>query len=137
MQTIRSLLHLAMAGAVGALACAAPVTTTTPAPATAAPMTAAPAPAVPTVPDNPLLREWVGPYGGVPPFDQIKIEHFEPALETAMQENLAEIDRIANNPQPPTFENTIAALEGTGETLDRVFTAYGVWGSTLNGPEFQ
>ena len=137
MQTIRSLLHLAMAGAVGALACAAPVTTTTPAPATAAPMTAAPAPAVPTVPGNPLLREWVGPYGGVPPFDQIKVEHFEPALETAMQENLAEIDRIANSSSPATFENTIAALEGTGETLDRVLTAYGVWGSTMNGPEFQ
>src|SRR5688572_3961673 len=48
--------------------------------------------------DNPLLQAWSGPYGGVPPFDQVRVEHFEPALEAAMAENLAEIDRIANDP---------------------------------------
>jgi peptidyl-dipeptidase Dcp len=66
---------------------------------------ATPAPIV-IDPNNPLLAKWVGPYGGVPPFDQIKVEQFKPALETAMAENLAEVDRIANDPAPPTFENT-------------------------------
>ena len=86
---------------------------------------------------NPLLAPWTGPYGGIPPFSQVRVEHFKPALEAAMAENLAEIQRIANNPQPATFENTIAALEGTGRTLDRVGAVYGVWSSTMNGPEFQ
>jgi peptidyl-dipeptidase Dcp len=87
--------------------------------------------------DNPLLRPWTGPYGGVPPFDQVRVEHFQPALEAGMAENLAEIEQIANNPAPPTFENTIEALERTGNTLDRVQTAYSIWGSTLSTPEFQ
>ena len=87
--------------------------------------------------DNPLLQPWTGPYGGVPPFDKIRVEHFRPALEAAMAENLAEVDRIANDPAAPTFENTIAAMERTGRTLDRVGTAYGIWSSTMNSPEFQ
>src|SRR5258705_7694501 len=54
-----------------------------------------------------------------------------------MAENLADVDRIAKTPAAPTFENTIAALERAGQTLDRVQTIYGVFGSTMNGPEFQ
>ena len=54
-----------------------------------------------------------------------------------MAEQLAEIDKIANDPAPPTFENTIAALERAGRTLDRVTTFYGIYSSTLSGPEFQ
>ncbi|HQN40253.1 MAG TPA: M3 family peptidase, partial [Thermoanaerobaculia bacterium] len=73
----------------------------------------------PATPDNPLLRPWTGPYGGVPPFDQVKVEQFQPAIEAAMAEALAEIDAIANDPAPPTFENTIVAKEKTGRTLDR------------------
>lgn len=86
---------------------------------------------------NPLLAEWTGPYGGVPPFDQAKVADFKPALEAAMTENLSEIDRIAKNPAAPNFENTIVALERAGHTFDRVTTVYGVFGSTMNGPEFQ
>jgi peptidyl-dipeptidase Dcp len=97
---------------------------------------AAPAP-IEIDPNNPLLATWTGPYGGVPPFDQIKVEQFKPALETAMAENLQEVDRIANDPAPPTFRNTIAAMENTARRLDRVGTAYGIWSSTMNGPEFQ
>ncbi|HEU0012775.1 MAG TPA: M3 family metallopeptidase [Longimicrobium sp.] len=88
-------------------------------------------------PDNPLLAPWTGPYGGVPPFDQVRVEHFKPALEAAMAENLAEIDRIANNPAAPTFENTLAELERAGRTLNRVATVYGIWSANMNGPEFQ
>jgi peptidyl-dipeptidase Dcp len=94
-------------------------------------------PAAPAVSDNPLLQTWSGPYGGVPPFDQVRVEHFKPALEASMAENLAEIERIANNPQAPTFENTIAQMERSGRTLDRVGTAYGIWSSNMNSPEFQ
>ncbi len=86
---------------------------------------------------NPLLAKWVGPYNGVPPFEHVKVADFKPALEAAMSESLSEIERIANNTAPPTFENTIAAMERAGSTLDRVQTVYGVWGSTMSGPEFQ
>ena len=88
-------------------------------------------------PKNPLLQPWTGPYGGVPPFDRIEVEHFEPALAAAMQENLDEIDRIASNPEPPTFENTIAAQERAGRTMTRVAVVYGVWGGNMSTPEFQ
>jgi peptidyl-dipeptidase Dcp len=86
---------------------------------------------------NPLLAEWAGPYGGVPPFDRVRVEHFKPALEAAMAENLAEVERIASNTAPPTFENTVAAMERAGRTLNRVGAVYNVWASTMNGPEFQ
>ena len=86
---------------------------------------------------NPLLAKWEGPYGGVPPFDQVQIPLFKPALEAAMTEQLAEVDRVAKNSAAPTFENTIVALERAGGTFDRVTTIYGVWGATMNGAEFQ
>jgi peptidyl-dipeptidase Dcp len=86
---------------------------------------------------NPLLAEWEGPYGGVPPFDKVQVALFKPALESAMTQNLSEVDKIANDPAAPTFENTIVAMERAGSTLDRVSTLYGVWGSTMAGPEFQ
>jgi peptidyl-dipeptidase Dcp len=87
--------------------------------------------------ENVLLQEWTGPWGGLPPFDQVEVADFEPALESAMAENLAEIDRIAADPAPATFENTLAAMERAGRTLDRVFAVYGVWSSNLATPEFQ
>ena len=85
---------------------------------------------------SPLLSPWGGPHGGVPAFDKIQVADFKPALEAAMAENLAEVAAIANNPQAPTFENTLAALERSGHTLDRVQAAYGVWSSTLNDAAF-
>jgi peptidyl-dipeptidase Dcp len=87
--------------------------------------------------DNPLLSKWEGPYGGIPPFDRVQIPLFKPALEAAMAEQLAETQRIANDPAPPDFENTLVALERAGQSLDRVTTIYGVWGSTMASPEYQ
>jgi peptidyl-dipeptidase Dcp len=87
--------------------------------------------------DNPLLAKWEGPYGGVPPFDRVKVSLFKPALEAAMVEGLAEIDKIAKNPAAPDFENTMAALERSGHMLERVSTLYGVWGATMSTPEYQ
>lgn len=84
----------------------------------------------------PLLQPWSGPHGGVPPFDKVQVADFKPALEAAMAENMAEINAIANNPAAPTFENTIAAMERSGGTLDRVGTVYGIWGTSLNDAKF-
>jgi len=86
---------------------------------------------------NPLLAKWTGPYGGIPPFNVVEVSHFKPALEAGMEENLAEIDKIASMQQAPDFENTIAALEHTGQTLDRVQKIYGIWSGNMSGPEFQ
>ena len=86
---------------------------------------------------NPLLAEWTGPYGGVPAFDKVKIEQFKPALEAAMNENLAEIDKIANAQEAPTFENTIAAMEKAGSALDRVSTVYYIWSGTMSNAEMR
>ena len=93
--------------------------------------------AAPGIAANPLLAPWSGPYGGVPPFDLAKAELFQPALQSAMAEQLAEIDRIAGNPDPATFANTIAALEGAGRTLDRANTIFEVFAGTMSTPEVQ
>jgi len=68
--------------------------------------------------DNPLLKDWVTP-DAVPPFDQIKLEHFRPAYSRAMAAHEAEIAAIKANPEPPTFSNTIEALERSGRPLER------------------
>ena len=68
---------------------------------------------------NPLLQDWTAPYG-LPPFSQVRPEHFAPALDVAMKAHLAEIDGIAANPQPPSFENTVAALDRSGRLFMRV-----------------
>ena len=62
---------------------------------------------------NPLLAEWNTPHQ-TPPFDQIKLEHYMPAFETAIAVSRAEVDAIVNNPAKPTFANTILALEQQG-----------------------
>ena len=86
---------------------------------------------------GPLVEPWKGPHGGVPPFDRVVVSQFQPALEAAMASSRAEIQAIADNPAPPTFENTLAVLERCGRALDRVQAVYGVWSSTMSTPEFQ
>lgn len=86
---------------------------------------------------NPLTEKWDGPHGGVPPLNEVKVADFKPALEAAMTENLAEIEKIANNADKPTFENTIAAMERSGKTLNRVGVIYNIWATTMSNKEFQ
>src|SRR5678815_4687687 len=81
---------------------------------------------------NPLLAEWSGPYGGVPPFDKVKPESLKPALEAGMKEALADLNKIANDPAAPNFDNTIAAMERAGRLLDRTTTIYGIYSSTMD-----
>ena len=68
---------------------------------------------------NPFLTEYQTPFKVVP-FDQIKTEHYMPAFEAGMKEQLQEIDKIVNNPETPTFQNTILPYDKSGETLSRV-----------------
>ena len=86
---------------------------------------------------NPLLQEWTGPYGGVPAFDRMELADLEPALDAAMAAHLAETEAIAQSPAPPTFENTVVAMEQAGDDIERVFTYYGIWSSNLSSPEFR
>ncbi|MGI3168799.1 M3 family metallopeptidase [Pseudooceanicola sp. C21-150M6] len=72
---------------------------------------------------NPLLAPWDTPFA-LPPFSEISDEDYAPALETALIEHNAEIAAIIANPDAPDFENTIAALEGSGEALDKVLSAF-------------
>ena len=88
------------------------------------------------VTDNPFFEEWDTPFE-VPPFDLIKDEHYMPAFEKGMQENLAEIDAIVNNPEAPTFANTLEELERTGKLLNKVGNVfYNLAGSNTN-PKLQ
>ena len=86
---------------------------------------------------NALLAEWTGPYGGVPAFDKMDLDDLKPALETGMERSLADIHAIANTTEPPTFENTILAMERSGSDLDRVFAFWGLWSGNLSTPEFR
>lgn len=76
---------------------------------------------------NPFLSEYDTPFG-VPPFEQIKPEHYKPAFEQGMKEQIAEIEAIVNNPEAPTFENTIVALDQSGQLLNKV--SYVFFGQT-------
>jgi peptidyl-dipeptidase Dcp len=68
---------------------------------------------------NPLLQDWTGPHA-LPPFDRIADDNFAPALERGMEEGRAAVAAISADPEPPTFANTIEALERSDATLDRV-----------------
>ena len=86
---------------------------------------------------NPLTRPWTGPYGGVPPWDQADPELFPGAFEAAIAEQRAEIDAIAADPAPPSFENTIAAMERTGRTLDRLNRLFNVLRQNMSTSRIQ
>jgi peptidyl-dipeptidase Dcp len=86
--------------------------------------------------DNPFYCKWDTPFG-VPPFDKIKFEHFKPAFLRGMEEEMAEVNVIINNPQEPTFENTIKALQFTGELLDKVQRAFGPLSSANTNDSIQ
>ena len=72
---------------------------------------------------NPFLGKYTTPYG-IPPFEQIKVEHYKPAFVKGMEEHKKEIDAIVNNKKPATFENTIAALDRCGELLNKVASVF-------------
>ena len=85
---------------------------------------------------NPFFAASTLPYG-VPPFDRITDDHYLPAFERGMEEQLAEIAVIASNPEPPTFENTIVAMERTGAILERVSRVFFNLNSAHTNPQMQ
>ncbi|HFE45712.1 MAG TPA: M3 family peptidase, partial [Nannocystis exedens] len=102
-----------------------------------APVTTSTTPVASPQSTNPLLAEWSGPYGGVPAFDRMALSDLEAAAEEAMRLHLAELEAIAGNPEPPTFDNTIIAMERSGRALDRFEAYYGIWSANLSTPEFR
>ncbi|WP_344695125.1 M3 family metallopeptidase [Sphingomonas rosea] len=115
--------------------------TVPPADTSAAPMAEAAAepvaPPAPAVPNNILLADWTGGFGGVPPWDKVKLSDFPEAFTFAIDEQRREFRSIADNPQAPTFANTIEAMEKAGRRLDRVGSIFGVYTSNLSSPEVQ
>lgn len=86
--------------------------------------------------DNPFAQEWNTPHQ-TPPFSSIKIEHYEPAFDVAIAENRAEIEAIVNNPEAPTFENTIVAMAESGQMLGRVSGVFFVLNGSCTSDEIQ
>ncbi|HUE96805.1 MAG TPA: M3 family metallopeptidase [Longimicrobiaceae bacterium] len=86
---------------------------------------------------NPLLAEWTGPYGGFPPFDQVRVEHFAPGLDALMEERIAAVEGIAASREAATFENTVVALERASRRYFLGRSIYGIWQGNLSTPEFQ
>lgn len=86
--------------------------------------------------ENPLLKEFTTPFG-VPPFDQIKEEHFLPAIKTGIEIHKKEIEAIIKNPDAPTFENTIEALEKSGRLLQKVTDIFYVLNGCMTNDNMQ
>ena len=85
---------------------------------------------------NPFFTEYTTPFG-VPPFDKIEVAHYKPAFLKGMEEHKKEIDTIVNNTEEPTFENTIVALDQSGELLNKVLYAFGGQSSVNTTDEIQ
>ena len=97
-----------------------------------------PAPAATTEfgPSNPFYAPSTLPFQA-PPFDKIKDEDFQPAIEAGMAQQQAEIQSVANNPEAPTFDNTIVAMEKSGQLLDRVMAAFNAVTGANTNPTLQ
>ena len=85
---------------------------------------------------NPLLTKWDTPFE-IPPFAEVKPEHYQPAFDAAMEAHDAEIEAIAGNADAPDFANTIEALELSGEALDKVAAVFFNLSGSNTNPELQ
>lgn len=90
----------------------------------------------PEIADNPFFMEFNTPFN-TPPFDKITDEHFKPAFIEAMKIHLEEIDAIVNNPDEPTFENTIVAFDNSGDILSTVGSVFGGIRGANTNPRLQ
>ncbi len=86
--------------------------------------------------ENPFFVEWDTPFGA-PPFDQIHEDHYLPAYEEGIKQHQAEIDAIVNNPEEPTFENTIVAYDQAGGLLRRISPVFGGLRGAETNPRLQ
>ncbi len=90
----------------------------------------------PSAAENPLMKPFETPFG-IPPYEQIKPEHYVPAIKAAIDAQRAEIQAICDNPEAPTFENTIVALDYSGESLNRAAGVFFGLSEALNTPEME
>ena len=86
--------------------------------------------------DNPFFKEWDTPFG-VPPFDEIKVEHYLPAVQEGIRQHDEQIETIISNSDKPTFENTILVLDKSGELLEKVSSVFGPLNSANTNDEMQ
>ncbi len=129
----KTMLATAIAGVLALSACSdnKPATEQTAAQPTAQ---TAPAASTEATMSNPLLKPSPLQYQA-PQFDLIKVEHYLPAMEAGITEHAAEVEAIANNPEPATFENTIVALEKSGGLLERASNVFFNMTGTISNPE--
>ena len=85
---------------------------------------------------NPLVQPWNTPHG-LPPFAEVRAEHFKPAFDAALAQHLADIDAIAASPQAPTFDNTVAAFDRSGRLLARIESLFYNLTASETSPELQ
>ncbi len=86
--------------------------------------------------ENPFFKEWTTPFG-VPPFDEIKVEHYLPAIKEGIKQQQAEIEAIVANTDEPTFENTILEFDKSGELLSKVNGVFGPMSSANTNDSLQ
>ena len=84
-----------------------------------------------------MLAEWKGPYGGVPAFDQMQVSQVKPAMEAAIAAHLKQLDAIAAQTEPATFENTLVAIERSGDLIYRAEVYFGIYMGNLSSDEFR
>ncbi|MGQ0533081.1 MAG: M3 family metallopeptidase [Caulobacteraceae bacterium] len=87
--------------------------------------------------EDPLMKPWTGPHGGVPPWEQARVELVPTSLQLGIQLQEAEVQAIANNPAAPTFDNTIGAMQDAGRHLDRAQTIFGVMTDNMSNEQVQ
>jgi len=86
---------------------------------------------------DPLLKPWTGPHGGVPPWDQARVELLAPAIELGLALQEAEIQVISTNPAAATFDNTIVPMQNAGRHIDRATTIFGVMTDNVSNEQVQ
>ncbi len=86
---------------------------------------------------DPLIAPWTGPYGGVPPWDKVELGRISQSFKSSIALLHAEVDVIATNPAPATFDNTIVPMEDSGRHLRRLYSIFNVLTGNLNSPEVQ
>ncbi|NBB51817.1 M3 family peptidase [Rhizobium sp. CRIBSB] len=84
-----------------------------------------------------LLQPWTGPYGGIPPWDRVNAAKLREAMLEGIELQRAEIIAIAENPEPPTFANTLVAYQMAGEPLDRASSLFGVMTQNIGSDDYQ
>ncbi len=87
--------------------------------------------------ENPVYKPWSGDYQGLPPFKEIEVEHFKPAIEHSMKMALEGYQKIADNKELATFENTMVPMEKINLDLERVMILFSIWNSNLSNDKIQ